>query len=254
MERQLLEFENTFALVEYAKTHKNNSMWEKKDLGFYGCRDNKEAMKLAKYGWHSGAKAVYDKQLKLKTGLENNKLAYSYDVVGDVLDMGSYLSGEPECWLQQAEIDTKPEIDIVVNISIASFVTQDVVNNRGALIVSLIDHLSNAYNISLKVYAGSRRDYQGIDLFVNLGNSPLDIDGVAFAVAHPAFFRYLCTAAVDNYFEISDVGTWSPIEYENRDRETIYFPNISRPMLKKYKTIKSSKIELDKLIKKYERV
>ena len=260
MGRNILEFSSINEFVEYAKQHDpTKSMWgEVGRKEFFGCNNNAEAVEMALNGWHEGLINISERVGLLKIGEDTTKEVYQYDVVGDVLDIGAFLSGEPECWLGKKEIQDKPHLDVVINISISGSIKKESIYNRGAAIIALIDYLSNIYNLSVKAYFGSsgflNRREEELDAFVDMGNSPLDIDSIAFAVVHPAFFRYIGTAAIDVFYKMNIVGHWHPIDLKKRDQEKIlYIPSMDWQENDNFKTIEKSKKWLHDKIKKYER-
>ena len=61
---------------------------------------------------------------------------------GLCVDVGTYLNGEPECWIaEQYEYKPKKQIKILVNVACAGSYNVRQIENRGAGIISLIQML-----------------------------------------------------------------------------------------------------------------
>jgi len=157
-----------------------------------------EAMKLARDGWHEGAQKLHAATEKIKSIEQPLKDEYQWDVTGDLFDVGTMLTGQPEHWLQPQPNETRQVYQVLVNIGASSAVDVAQLENKGAATLALIDKLQENPNniVELKIVSAVK-DCIGVNIefCIDLGCTPLDIPTVAFVVAHPAFFRKLIFCA-----------------------------------------------------------
>ena len=160
-----------------------------------------EAVDLALHGWKDGLEHLEVAYKQVMTAMAETDIEYFWDVTGHVFDVGVVLSGEPECWLNTREAESKRTMRLMVNVGVSVGVTTEVITNRGAAIVALIDELQKAgFIVELTITAATRRYVSHhpdsyIQTFVEMGTTPLDMDAVAFALGNPAlprrmFFAY----------------------------------------------------------------
>lgn len=153
------------------------------------------AVKLAEEGWSEGAekiKSVVDKVseiLRPKTFQQEIK----YDVTGGYVNVGMYLNGEPECFVNYVppEKPRKP-LRIVVNAAASAAVDAQALINRGAAIAAAIDVLERrGYMVELDIIQSiknGKTEYTTIARAKDMGQ-PIDLDRMAFCLAHPAYLR-----------------------------------------------------------------
>lgn len=122
-----------------------------------------------------------------------------FDVAGAEVDMGRFLSGEPECMVESSPIRIARKgrcVRIVVPVAYSAFTDPAVVRARGAAIVALCDILARAQH-PLEVWAvlacsgdaGKSRYVPAV--LVQAADQPLDMGRIMLALAHPSMFRRL---------------------------------------------------------------
>jgi len=174
---------------------KDNGGW------WAGTRTLEEAVDLAYSGWPAGAtraletRAVVERIVGLTSGKSQQ---WGYELVGDVVDVGRYLTGEPECWLTEQAGDSHNGrvVKIVANVSISAGVSVESVFRRGACVVTAVDAIENAgkrCEVWL-AYGASAFGGKESQFFVLLktASQPLDQDRIAYALCHAATSRRLC--------------------------------------------------------------
>jgi hypothetical protein len=127
-----------------------------------------------------------------------------YDVTGNDFDIALVNEGVPECWTRiethevQSGRGTKV-LRMTFNAFVSSGITPEVMIARGAAICALIESLEYAgFRIELQLY--QRGSYTGgtrshcIFVPIKYADGPLDLDHLAFCLAHPSMFRRLCFA------------------------------------------------------------
>lgn len=166
-------------------------------------------LELAKRGWPEGLKRIQKaaELLKLPVGEKSYEPRQVLAVSGDEVDVGLYLSGEPECMHDYEMLETPSfgkVAKIIVNLSASWQVSAETMFQRGAAAVLLIDALEQS-GIRCEVWAlpkcssnkgesvkrGSRKESLVVHVCVKQADDPVELDRLAFMLAHPAAFRRL---------------------------------------------------------------
>lgn len=132
--------------------------------------------------------------------------ASRYDVAGAEVDMGRFLSGEPECMIESTPIRVSRHgraVRIAVPCNVSSRVTPEQVLARGAAVMALVDILARAQH-PLEVWSviptmGEKRDARtSYAVLVQEANQPLDPGRLMYALAHPSMQRRLSFSLREN--------------------------------------------------------
>ncbi len=159
-----------------------------------------ECVELAYRGWPEGVERL-SQRLRVTQDLLPVRLRrreYELARVGPgTLDMGRYLMGHPEPYVVYRDVETDAEgpgqVTILFNMSVSSGIAVEELFRRGAAVCALVDSLETAgRRVSVKV-AMCTHSGDKVDVTVQLKRheDPLDLERVAFAVAHAAAFRRL---------------------------------------------------------------
>lgn len=124
---------------------------------------------------------------------------YRYDVVGGAIDMGKFLTGEPECMIEAHPVPIARRgkvARVVVPITYSAGVPSDLAQRRGAAIVGLIESLARAHyslevwavGVAQSVYGHKRSAYS-----IKVADAAVHFDPalVAYGVGHTTMFRRL---------------------------------------------------------------
>lgn len=168
-----------------------------------GSASFQEAWDLARFGWPDGRKLIdaLTSQVEHLTADLVTRPTVAFDVTGDCVDVGRFLSGEPECMMhfEQEEIQGAGRV-VRVRIDVAASAAVDPKDmmKRGAAALALVDCLENAGRSCEIVFTcctevGNSR----IDNIVMLkeAGAPVEMDSLAFAIAHPSSLRRIGFAA-----------------------------------------------------------
>jgi len=168
---------------------------------FFGTSSYEEALKLAETGWAEGAQQVIALRDKFDSFLQAQKSArvgaYGYEVSGDWLDVGRYLDGEPECFgieVNDGEIVSQKVVSLRLNNTVSAAVTTEQIIRRGLTVLLAVD-LLEACGLRVEVivcqatYYYGTKDHREMNLTIKDANQPVDIDRLAFWIAHPSAFR-----------------------------------------------------------------
>jgi hypothetical protein len=175
---------------------------------FFWTETFSEAVDLARGGWAEGTAKIVEHREACSAFLAAAKTAktreFGWDVTGDFIDVGRLLSGEPECC--GSEFDGGNQIasrvvSIRLNQSVSGGISADTICARGVTVLVAVDLLESC-GVRCEVTvskgskgtgcAGSVRNLQ-VDshVVVKQAGDAVDLDKLAFWVAHPASFRRL---------------------------------------------------------------
>lgn len=163
-----------------------------------------EACSLTARGWPQGA-ARAKKMLDRIESTEHVRVELSSltqtrnDVTGSYVDVGAYVSGIPECMVEFEPDPRKVRFaHIVIAASTSSYTSEQDIMARGACICAAIDTLESRgirCNVTLQVATGTAQLFIRDDVTLKNAHDPLNLDSLAFAVAHPAMLRRIGFAA-----------------------------------------------------------
>lgn len=126
---------------------------------------------------------------------------FAWDVAGEQVDVGAYLSGEPECMLSTRQDQTRARkvVNILFNNSASCAVDPSVMRLRGLAMLAFVDALESTqrYRVSLYYAAASGRsmssDNASGSVCIRLldPSHRYDPQAVGFVLTHPGMFRRL---------------------------------------------------------------
>lgn len=159
------------------------------------------ALKLARDGWHAGAN-------KLAEGLQRLPAldampAWQHDVAGHMVDVDRWIEGEPECmWTlsDNADNNRKPVITLAIGIAANCGTNAQCMANYGLAVAWYVDELE-AQGQSVEVIASIADEVHstrvGISWLVKEAGQALNLEALAFSIAHPAAWRRLGFAVLE---------------------------------------------------------
>lgn len=170
---------------------------------FTGTKSWSEALNLARFGWPKGTK-------KLKKALEGLKgatapaLEHSFDVAGEEVDIGRYLTGDPENMIEYYPVhrDGIKFIDVYVSFAYHCGYSANDVIKRGAVILSNIDALEqNGYRCKIIGYSKNGAGKHGLEMQVILKEyeETLELDRMAFCLINPSMLRRLGFKLIERF-------------------------------------------------------
>lgn len=223
-------FEDLYKFWEYSMQNsnaRNKSSRDDSNLKWSGGLTWDQAKQLAINGWQDGMKEIEKYRAKITPIITDKVLRpiQVYSIVGNFVDVGSFLANEPECFIarEYEERNYPGKIyKIVVSISFSAAITPETIIQRGAIICALIDAIEFAGHraevvCNWSVSVGSNEsDRQGknkergwFEVSANIKKSslPLDMSDLAFCLAHPSMLRRIM-------FSVAEIEGWS----DNVDR------------------------------------
>lgn len=206
---------NIRAFVDYVSNHKpksGSSSYTHND-GWYGTRSLDQAIDLFRNKRHELLPKGF--QQKYIKNINANGIDVEYNVTGDYLDMGRYMSGEPEVFGTNINGDiTGKVVSVYINASVsASYDAEDVMLGAEKLAEAINALYVSGARVSTTFM--SAEETQWIEVKLNDFGDPLNpVDLVA--VASPSFIRRLCFA-VNNYHDVSTRGSIVDVLSSHRD-------------------------------------
>lgn len=164
-----------------------------------------EALQLARQGWPAGAEQARRlvPKLSLPTVASAAPIVATYnDVTGAYVDIGAFVSGEPECMVDFAQ-DTRqaPVVKLVFVGCYSGACGRNTIVRRGCAIAALVDSLeARGVRCDVEVQVNVRGTTAGdtyehrVHVTVKRAEQALDLDALVFAAGHPAFWRHLVKA------------------------------------------------------------
>lgn len=165
-----------------------------------------------------------------------------YDVSGCEVNVGLYLSGEPECMLEYNVQEATNFIHIVMGVVESAFVDKEQILNRAAAMTSIVDNLeNNGYRVKLSMVIANQGGFTKTQhLFTLVGikdyQEHMDIARVA-GILHPGFYRRLIFCYWEGHkdgpirggygYPASGASVYSKLkDIMPKDEEFVYLPSL----------------------------
>jgi hypothetical protein len=192
------------------------------DKSFSGTNTFAEAVALAEKGWPKGRERLEalraDLESTVRKAVEAKAATQHYDVVGDYIDVGRVLEGEPECcgtYLDAEEGHAKSKVvKLVANVSALGHVNQRQIFSLGAAIYAAIDLIESlGTRVELWLGSGSHRrhgDGKRLNVQDKIKDAaqPFEGDRLAFYLCNAASLRRLFfSVECQRGFAPSNTGT-----------------------------------------------
>ena len=158
------------------------------------------AVKMAREGWAEGRERITRIAEKFRQDiLGNNRQEFqspqfTRSVVGSGVNVGRFNAGMPDAMIVRKPMPmSMPVINIVFNLTCSGGIGAEAYMERGAAVAALVDLLELAgrrVSVTAVLSDGHSSD-QHAEYVVRVKHAgdPLQIDALAFALVHPAFFR-----------------------------------------------------------------
>lgn len=197
-------FDSLGEMIRYAETNPEFGSSDKNGRDFTMTDSFAQAATLARHGWHDVRPNV-ERLMNSLTEKIGERIDFAqianYSVSGSIVDMGRYMTGEPECMLEFA---TEPcermgrVVRIFVDYGANAGHSVDHFLKRGSALLALIDSLTKL-GVSCEVYGetsvtGSRDKIHTTVVKLHDARDPMDVDALMFTLAHPSMLRRLTFA------------------------------------------------------------
>jgi hypothetical protein len=157
-----------------------------------------EAGELWQKGWQDGAERVNRHRDQFSAFIAAAKAAkakrFAWEVTGDYVDVGRYMTGEPECFgcdVDEGDNVTSRVVSIRLNNCVSAAVDASIICARGLAVLVAVD-LLEACNIRCEVVIGTATRQGNVvesNVTIKKAGESAEPSAIAFNVAHPSFFR-----------------------------------------------------------------
>lgn len=186
-----------------------------------------DAVELARNGWAAGGEMIaeYTKEIlpSIMSRVALPEIIHDYSG-GSTIDMGRFMEGDPECFYIEHDSEITREVNqnqgkiikIVVNLAVSAGISENLITARGSAVVALIDALEatgkrvELWAVCAIRYGGNQYETQ---IIVKRPNEPLNIDALAFTLAHPSMLRRMWFAQLENEKDGSSFGAYGNYGY-----------------------------------------
>jgi hypothetical protein len=162
-----------------------------------------ELADLVGRGWQDmvgRSQEISDRAIKAAATMAEDTLpTLHYDVTGDVVDIGRYYSGEPECmidWPLQPVIKEGLAVTLVSSACFSAAISTDTIVKRGIAVAGLAEALTGlGYSVEIVVDISSgtedgvRQFGTSLQITVQEAHEDLNMARVIFGLAHPSVLR-----------------------------------------------------------------
>ena len=160
-----------------------------------GTKSFKEAFDLAETGW-ANRKTVSQiaDQLNVTSTAEIKQATTTMSVAGSYVDIGTYMSGDPNCMVEFEEQDAPKTVRIGFNVSTSASACKRTFHLRGAIVLAMLSKLAESgYSTEIIVYdACHSGGSDHCDAFVlKASDRYMDEDAISFWCSHPSALRRL---------------------------------------------------------------
>jgi len=206
---EFLEFcEKQPDLVDYLENRKDQRSSRHTEEGedtWSGTKTYEECQELAEKGWADGLEYVEEVRKRMSHIIASKIKAYHprYAEAGDEIDVGAYLDGDPEHWIEFHEVETDGVggkiVRVLVNVAVSCSVDKEYFIHRGAAVVGLIEQLQQCgFSVEMTLVSTTISDKGTIHQYeipVKRSDEHLDGDRAAFMIIHPSILRRLVFSA-----------------------------------------------------------
>lgn len=181
---------------DHSRSNQATNSWDYR-AGFKG------ALKLARYGWPEGREQWADEYRANFSQFQSERPPSGYDLAGDRLDPVLAAAGDPEPFISPVAFDPRQRvITILVSCLHSAAVSSRCIHNRGLAILATIDNAeAEGRRVELRAAAPSEGhigdDKVEIYATIKRADEPVDIDRLAYVLAHPAFGRRILFGAME---------------------------------------------------------
>lgn len=204
----------------------NKSKTEQCDVSF--CQESwDEALELSRYGIKN-QKKIENIVTKMSVLEAVKTKCFSMSETGLCVDVGTYLNGEPECWIAE-NFDYRPKkvVKLLVNCAQGWLYTPKQIETRGAGLVSLIQMLKKqGYIVKLNIYMGFDYFQKHYFCFLKIPSNPLDMQSLSYCLCSSSLLRRFGRAFLEKCTNKSDCGGYGnacPLDEVVMSKDIIHF-------------------------------
>lgn len=210
VKRDIEVYESLGEAVRHAQNNPVPRSSNSSDKEFSLTASLQDACELATKGW-SDVRPQVDKLFgELESSISktlDEQFNIRFDYSGDSVDMGRYMSGDPECMIDYV---TEPQarmgrvIKVMVNVANSARITTKQILDRGVVVVALLDVL-NKLGVGVELWTEMAIADKHVDegkrfsqlVKIHDSSEMLDVDSTMFAIAHPSMLRRIGFGSIE---------------------------------------------------------
>jgi len=207
---------------------------------------------LMTHGWPEGTRRIVAGVSALTAAQDDLSPQWAMDVCGAFPDVGAYLAGDIEhMHSPDMELAAPPVLRLFVPGAYPSEIDPWQVENFGIALLTLIDSLERdgrqielVWQMSAACTKPARKNskkrvFTGqppccVQVTLKHAGEHMDLDRLAYAIAHPSMLRRSSFAVMEQFFEFAALGDnfGSPMDYpeEAKDPDSVYIPRLCPEM------------------------
>lgn len=226
-EIERVEFDSLTEMAQYiednegkyaADCHGSSASTIEERNRFYYTRDMKEAIELARNGWKKGADLISKSLEHVHAIGKGYTFTPKSEVSGESVDIGKFLSGDPENMLEWELVETtgKKVVDIYFNCVASASTDGQQLIRYGSVCLTVVDYLESiGVRVNLYSYFSTplqRKDkmiickLKGADEYLNL-------QSCAFGLCHPSMMRRFMFRIIELFEGWHQSGYGTQVEY-----------------------------------------
>ena len=189
--------------------------------------------------------------------MEGRSTGYTteFNVTGDFIDVGDFLSGVPECWGSVIEEPkAMKQATVLIDCMAHCGINAGDIENRGSAIISMIDQLrESGHYLSITIASYFKDVHNGISIAPSITfetDNGYSRDVLAFCIAHPGMLRRMFFGVLETYFKKNSLGSYGSCGKQTQKGYDIFLEDITAGY---WGTIEAAKGNIDKVIENYER-
>lgn len=205
--------------------------------GFHGSASFADALKIA-FNWADGvARIEHIKAAIQMKSQRTRKVAVAREAGPGVVSMGKFLAGHPQPYMNLEDSGRVAKgkgkiVKVVFNYCVSGGIAKEIIESRGAAMLALVAALEQAGRrveiVAAFAVAGARNSRIEYAVTVKRPQQKLNLNSVAFALAHPDMLRRFTFAAMereeDSTRKAFSVGSayGKPCEIKNIPTDALY--------------------------------
>lgn len=201
---------------EGERARRSNCASKTTNNNWYGTPTWEAARQLAEGGWSDGGRKldIALDAIRPRVGnaiTVNNRLMFQHTCNRPgVLDVGRYAADHPYMMVSPTFTATTPVVRIAVPAIWVNWMTEEDILNYGAVAAAVCEVLMSAgYGVEIVAVAGWRRNdgtYDVSEVVLKQSTEQLDVEDVAFGIAHPSMSRRFIFASGESRPHYDEIG------------------------------------------------
>lgn len=250
MENHTVKFADLFDYIEAAEHGATDCAMSKRQSRTLSASDYWDfnagfdgALDLARTGWVEGRTRIEEMSHRFIEQVEGahreafEQPVFTRSLVGSGVNVGRFIAGVPDAMTTRKRVEMDaPVIDVLCNVSASAGISADTYMIRGAAVAALVDLLElSGRRVRVTTVLNTTSGDGAYTCYVTVKHpgDPLQVDALAFALAHPAYMRRLGFSLMEQApknvrreVHVGDGGTGYGTPTEVESSADLYMPSL----------------------------